>query len=463
MPSTEITVLNILYEYNPWWKSLPFTVPQYRTTLCQQLIQEKDSPDIELICGPRQVGKTVLMKQMVKHLLEECRVPPHNILYLSMDHIFFSSFCDKPIQDAIDTYLKYVLPPDSKHAYIFLDEVHSIENCLKEYYIHETPKIKFYVSTSSVSMIKESSCHSILWVRRMFQWSFAEYVQYHQKNENNKFVVVPFDESNAWSNPNKLYEMLLQRHEDILKNTPSLERYLTEYILKGGYPGLFGTDLDLARDILMERLMLTLYKDIIRSFELRNVKGLENTVLRCAMQSGHITDHHSFAKTIGIKYDTLKVYLKYLLDTLMISESVLESKKEYTPVKERMLYFRDHPTRNMLIGLLNTRLFEYHEEVSRTVEAIVHDHVARLELIQSDNPKSYYWKGKKEVVLLIEPVVTRIPIVVRYRQNPDDIPELREYIKKPGSPYGIVITEDTLKLVDNVVFMPLALFLLISR
>lgn len=463
MSSTENTLLNILYQYNPWWKSLPFIVPQYRTSLCKQLIQEKDCSENELIYGPRQVGKTVLMKQMIKYLLEECRVPPHNILYLSMDHTFFSSSCDKPIQDAIDAFLKYVLPPDSEKAYIFLDEVQSIENCLKEYYSHKTPKIKFYISTCSVFMNKESNCYSILWVRHMFQWSFADYVQYHQKNENNKFVFVPFHESNIWSNPNKLYEMLLQRQEDLLKNTPSLERYLTDYIIKGGYPGLFGTDLDQARDILMERLMLTLYKDIIRSFELRNVKGLENTVLRCAMQSGHITDHHSFAKTIGIKYDTLKVYLKYLLDTLMISESVLESKKEYTPLKERILYFRDHPTRNMLIGLLNTRLFEYHEEVSRTVETIVQDHVARLELIQSDNPKSYYWKGKREVVLLMEPVVTRIPIVVRYRQDMDDISGLREYIKKSGSPYGIVVTEDTLELVDNVVFMPLALFLLISR
>jgi predicted AAA+ superfamily ATPase len=52
-------ILNLLYEYNPWWRNIDFHVPEYRTKLFYDLCGELDSPSIEIVYGPRQVGKTV--------------------------------------------------------------------------------------------------------------------------------------------------------------------------------------------------------------------------------------------------------------------------------------------------------------------------------------------------------------------------------------------------------------------
>jgi predicted AAA+ superfamily ATPase len=279
-------ILNVLYEYNPWWKSRPFTVPQYRTQLYEDLIKEEDSPKIEIIYGPRQVGKTVLMKQIIQFLLDEARVPVHNIMYLSMDHTSISALSDEPIKDVLDTFFKYVLPPDSEKAYVFLDEVQVVSNWsnyLKQYHDLGT-KVKFYVSGSSASEIEKGSSESLIGrsrLRCMLQWSFADHLQYYLKEENNLSLPDPsvIREAMARNDSNQLYDAFLKYRDSLLRIVPDINPHLTSYIISGGYPGLLGVNMDDARDILMDRFMLTLHKDIMRTFAVRNIKGLENTVI----------------------------------------------------------------------------------------------------------------------------------------------------------------------------------------
>ncbi|WP_094228516.1 ATP-binding protein [Methanolobus psychrotolerans] len=434
----------------------------------EDLIKEQDSPEIEIVYGPRQVGKTVLMKQMIQFLLDEARVPAHNIMYISMDHTSISTLSEEPIKDVMDIFIKYVLPPGSDKACIFLDEVQVVNNWsnyLKQYYDLGT-KVKFYVCGSSVSEIEKGSSQSLIGrsrLRRMLQWSFADHLQYHLKEENDLYLPDPSVVRDALTgnDPLLLYEVFLKYLDDLLRVVPDMDPYLTGYIIAGGYPGLLGVNMDDAKDILMDRFMLTLHKDIMRTFAVRNIKGLENTVIRCAMQSCQVTDYHSFAKAVGIKYDTLMVYLGYLSDVFMTSESHFYSKSDSTFAKGKKLYLRDHGTRNVLVGLLNTRLFEFGKEAGKTVGTIAQDHASRLAGTYKGRPKSYYWKGKKEVDIIIEPSIIPIPVEVKYRQDPGDISGVREFMKEFGSPFGIVVTKDTLKIADNVLFIPLALFLLV--
>jgi predicted AAA+ superfamily ATPase len=91
----------------------------------------------------------------------------------------------------------------------------------------------------------------------------------------------------------------------------------------------------------------------------------------------------------------------------------------------------------------------------------VQDHASRLAGTYAGLPKSYYWKGKKEVDIIIEPSALPIPVEVKYRQDAGDVSGVREFMKKFGSPLGIVVTKDTLKVDDGVLFVPLGLFLVV--
>ena len=122
---------------------------------------------------------------------------------------------------------------------------------------------------------------------------------------------------------------------------------------------------------------------------------------------------------------------------------------------------RDHPTRTVLVGLLNRRLFEFGEEIGKTVETIVADHASRLVYRLEGRMQSYYWRGKKEVDVVIKLGTIPIPIEVKYQEHPDDIEGVKEFMNEFNTGIGIVVTKNTLRLDGDVLFVPLPLFLAI--
>lgn len=157
-------ILNLLHEYNPWWRNIDSHVPEYRTKLFYNLCAELDSPSIEIVYGPRQVGKTVLMKQFIQYLIEDVKTSPYNIMYISMDHTSIDLLCSEPVNDVIDIYLKYIRPTNTGKVYILLDEIHTINNWssyLKQFY-DLGYQFKFIVSSSSSTEIEKGSSESLI-------------------------------------------------------------------------------------------------------------------------------------------------------------------------------------------------------------------------------------------------------------------------------------------------------------
>ena len=463
-------ILDILYEYNPWWRGQAFEVSEYRTRWFSELREEMERPEVEIIYGPRQVGKTVLMRQLIKYLLEEKRIAPRSIMYISMDHPSIGLLCTEAVKDLIEVYSRYILPQGYEKVYIFLDEIQAVEqwsNYLKQYYDQHYPA-KFFVSGSSSTEIEKGSSESLLGrsrLRFMLQWSFADFVNFALFREGWNLDLYSIQEKVSLNDflqqgrAKPLFEAFADYRDELRIQDIRLENYILEYLVKGGYPSLAEVDFEHARDILMERFSLTIHKDIIRIFAVRNMKGLENMVTRTAMQSGQLTDYHGFAKAVGLKYDTFKVYLGYLLDVFLLSESHFYSKSDSTFKKGKKLYLRDHATRNVLIGLLNTRLFEFGVETGKTAETAVQDHASRLVHRLEGRLQTNYWKGKKEVDIIIVLSTVPIPIEVKYQAAPDDMGGVREFMEEFGSPFGLVITKDTFRLEGNILFVPLHLFL----
>ena len=76
--------------------------------------------------GPRQVGKTTLMKRMVRRLLGE-GVPPRSIMYLDVEGANLRT--SHELQDALREYLEWMRSSFPEHrAYILLDEITGIES-----------------------------------------------------------------------------------------------------------------------------------------------------------------------------------------------------------------------------------------------------------------------------------------------------------------------------------------------
>lgn len=77
---------------------------------------------LNLVYGPRQVGKTKMLKLVINELLN--RVQPRAILYLSCDE--FSGY--RELGEVLDTYLRARFEWGITRSYIFLDEVTFVED-----------------------------------------------------------------------------------------------------------------------------------------------------------------------------------------------------------------------------------------------------------------------------------------------------------------------------------------------
>ena len=134
---SHIELETILEPYNPWWKSAQFDTIPFKRPIFHKIYKDLFTlKQIISITGPRRVGKTTLLKQIIKELINVNQVEPIQIIYFSFDdplmvetHIR-ERFFDNLIRWA-DTKLK------DKTVYFFLDEIQRFEKWelyLKKYY-----------------------------------------------------------------------------------------------------------------------------------------------------------------------------------------------------------------------------------------------------------------------------------------------------------------------------------------
>ncbi|BAA30018.1 ATP-binding protein [Pyrococcus horikoshii] len=118
----------MIEHFNPWWKGREGIEEDedYRKWIGSEVrwvpeVIKKISLEpfsLNIIFGPRQVGKTTLLKLIVKKLLDEGK-NPRSIFYLRCDYI--SDY--KELMNVIDEYLEIKETEGIKSSYILLDEV----------------------------------------------------------------------------------------------------------------------------------------------------------------------------------------------------------------------------------------------------------------------------------------------------------------------------------------------------
>ena len=92
---------DLFYQYNPWWEdSFQFAEAKPREKYLATLRKNIDNKYIVILTGLRRVGKTTLMKLIVKQLLKQ-NVDSKHILYISLDDYLLDK---KSIIDIVNEY-----------------------------------------------------------------------------------------------------------------------------------------------------------------------------------------------------------------------------------------------------------------------------------------------------------------------------------------------------------------------
>jgi predicted AAA+ superfamily ATPase len=372
------------------------------------------------------------------------------------------------IKDIFETYSKYVIktPLDSlkETHYIFLDEIQEIphwEKILKNWYDFGY-NIKFIISGSSSIWISKGTEESLLGRLKttiMLPLKFSEVLR---EPARRSFIeaVLKNDISIFKEGLDKLLGSISGKRDDI-------EIQLNRYMTIGGYPEFLDeADYTKIGESVRDKIKLIFFKDIVRYFRIRNPGVLEDLFKLLCKQSGCNFNLAKTAALLDIQRPTLKDYLKYLTKAYLIKGSQYYSNSRKNRLrKQEKIYVLDAGIRNGEVNYIDDTLVGNDTELGFVVESMLFDHLTRLKfnLEPGPEPEIFYWKDNREIDFIMSLRRKVIPIESKFRTViPREVIEtMKEFMSANKSPFGIIITKEEYRVEENIIKIPLWLFLLI--
>ena len=147
-----------LERLNPWWRGLPQPqLPPVRRWAFPVAMHRlrKGLTKVTVLRGPRQIGKSTLIRQMIESFLNE-GVPPQSIFMVQFDELPGLLDVQEPILRLADWFEKRILgrtfneaAQSGQPAYVFLDEVQNLDDW--------APQLKFLVDSSDARVMVTGS------------------------------------------------------------------------------------------------------------------------------------------------------------------------------------------------------------------------------------------------------------------------------------------------------------------
>ena len=346
-------------------------------------------PEITLLVGPRQAGKTYLM-QILKDKLDK---GGQKTLFLNLDYEQ-----DRQQFDSQAGLLKKIeLELGNSKGFIFIDEIQRKTNAglfLKGIYDLNL-SYKFIVSGSGSLELKENIHESLAGRKRVFDitpLTFEEFVNYRTE----------YRYQDKW---NDFFTIDTIRSKELLE----------EYFMFGGYPRVVLSPIfEDKRAAMGELYQSYLERDIKALLGVQRLDAFSNLVKILASQIGGMVNVSELANTTGVSTQTVNNYLWYMEKTFIvrrISPHFRNVRKEIS--KSPVYYFCDLGLRNYSLGLFG---------VSAMSQVLGHlfENFIYLQLTHNfrSPAKIHYWhsRGDAEVDFVIDTGSQTIPVEVKYRK-----------------------------------------------
>jgi hypothetical protein len=486
MAQNDERFLEMLADSNPWWENgkVPASMaPAFiRRDFYTLKTRVRGENKIVALSGPRQVGKTTLLYQLIRDLLAE-GMDPKRVIFLSMDHPGLDRVSDDPIVDLGHLYEERILRKELRTSkdvhFVFLDEItHTADwhKKLKGWYDRRLP-LSFAISSSSNPNLQEGAAESLtgrVTVQLLMPMKFSDVLS--MRSGDRSHVHPSLEARNSMlpairkGEPGELLSKLRGFYPRGAKERTALAIALDWYMLSDGFPELADKDDPfLAARRLQEYMELTLAHDLYRFYRIRSTtRVLEDLLSVVASQSGQLTSYQNLANAIGMERRLLERYLDILEGTYFIQRSQFYSRSSSKRQrKPRKLYIANPGYLNILRGRFDLAVLKDGVMTGLLAESLAREHLLRMcyNISPGVSPQIYYWQdlNKHEVDMVVEIEGKPLPIEVKYRADPKrDLRGMTSFFEQFAPPFGIVVTKDLLELDGKTLFIPLADFLLMA-
>lgn len=387
-----------------------------------EVIFDLGRKEVGIVIGPRQVGKTTLLKQIAGYSKDHDIKYRYFNLEMPADTHFFS----RDIKDVLDDVAK-------KKGLLLIDEFHYLPNATKLFKaIYDGIKgVKVYASGSSAIEMHKHLKESLAGRRRLyrlFPFSFSEWLP-----GKTKTVRLPKKITSA-------IDPLIQRR---------LKKYLEEFIIFGGMPGLVHEKTEDAKKRLLLDLVATyIQKDIKALLREEDILSFNRLLALLAAQEGNLLSENSVSQDLNyslrqVRKDVAILNQMFLLDVL---KPFFTNRSRELKQTNKIYYF-DSGIRNAVLRDFR-RLTKRADKGALLESFVFHEMQKNLTVGQ----EIFYWRTreKEEVDFIL--VKDRVPVVIEVKSKLEntEIPiGVKQFLKKyTECKKAVIFNENLNKTID---------------
>jgi len=349
-------LIAILNDWNFWEKDQETGIK--RAAYLVRLRKLIKSEQVIVITGARRAGKSFLMRQLARDLIEQ-GVDQKNILIVNFEDPRFVKLDSQLLEEIYQFYLQHFNL--NSLVYIFLDEIQEVkgwEKWVKT--MQELKKAKIIISGSNAHLLSRelgttlTGRHLDLLV---YPLSFKEFLNFQK--------------------------------EDGAMEMPNIKSF-QQYLEFGGFPKVFFEESK--KELLLTYFQDVINRDVVRRYSVRKTEGLKSLINFYFSNFSNPISYSSAAKFLGLTTDTAIKFSQYFSNAYL----TFFLKRFSFKVKER----DRSPQKVYLIdpGLINAVGFKFSDNLGRLLENIVF-----LELLRRRGGQAqadlFYWQDsqKREV------------------------------------------------------------------
>ncbi|MBS3121325.1 ATP-binding protein [Candidatus Woesearchaeota archaeon] len=379
----------------------------------KELEKQMKDRKISFLIGPRQVGKTTLLKA----LFEEA-AKTNNCIFIDLD-IITNYEKVSTFENLVNTLKLNGYKENQKtFTYLFLDEFQrypKLALIMKNVYDNLT-NVKIYASGSSSILIKDQVQESLAGRKKI-----------------NEIYPLDFEEVLWFKGNKKLIEAFINSRklngDELNKVLKELNELLKEFLIFGGYPEVVLKEKKEEKIGVLESIFdLYVKKDLVDYMKIEKILNMKKLIEVLAVNNAQKIKYEEISHATSLSFLEIKEYIEILKETYLIQ--ILKpfyTNKNKELVKIPKVYFMDNGVRNYFIKNFN-------ELSLRNDAGFLFESFIIMELLKKKVKELKFWQGKngEEVDIIIDNISYQIPIEVKFKSNlkNEDFSGINTYLKE---------------------------------